>query len=1018
MKGLVRFSVNHPVTITMLVGIVVVMGILSLSRMGQDLLPDISFPTMTIVTRYEGASPEEVEKLVTQPVEGACALMTGVQKISSVSAEGVSTVTLEFEWGTDIDLASQDVREKLGMIEKYLPEEAERPAVYKFDPSMMPAVEYALYSDKFTQTQLKDMAEDIIKPRLERLEGVASVLILGVEDEEIIVDVDMAKLHEVGLSLGEVINVLRGQNLNLPAGHYILGPKEYLIRAVGEVAEPQELLDVPVGFTKAGRPVRLSEVARVWSGIREKRGYYEVEGKPGILLVVRKQSGSNTVQVADRVKNEMEAIKPLLPQGIENTLVMDISESVKANNRNTFDTAWQGMLLAALIVFLFLFSWRPTLIISLAIPLSVFATFIVLHWRGDTLNMMTLGGITLAVGMLVDNAVVVIENMFRHTEAGKDSATAVVDGASEVGLAITASTLTNIIVFLPLIYSGGVVGEIMKSLAFTVVITMLMSLVVAITIIPSYAAKLFRVEKKTRLVNWFKPISAAYRFLLELTLKHRVVASVATLVLVAGSAFVFLRLGGEFIPAMDMSFLPVEVELPPGTPADATRAYLDQAARIAKKYREVEIVSTMVGSGGFMSSLGATADANQGTLFMVMKPADQRKRYSTEIAHEIIGRLPPFYGSKTTVSNYQSQMIAGGMPIEIHIYGPDINTLAQLGEDVVGRIKDIPGIVSPDVSVELARPEIKIIVDKERAAYYGLTAYQIVSELEALTLGRVASRMEVGGDQMNIVVRADSLDRTRLDNAWIKSPTGALVPLSEVANLIFGTGPTTIDRENQVRFIKITADKEGRSLQDVNRDVAKALSGFKTPPGYSWEMAGESQRMADMMRQMLWVILAAVLLTYMIMAALFESFKRPLVVMFTVPLAFIGSAFALWLSGMTISMVSLMGLLIVFGVVVNNAIVMIDLIDKFRAKGVGAYTAVVDGAVLRLRPILITALTTVFGLAPMAFMRTRGWEMRSPTAIALMGGLITGTFVTLLVIPMVYTWFEGIKTREKPKEQS
>jgi len=1013
MRSLVRFSVNHPVTITMFVGIAVVMGILSLSRMGQDLMPDISFPTVTVVTRYEGASPEEVEKLVTMPVEGACALVSGVKKVSSSSAEGVSTVTVEFEWGKDIDVAAQDVRERLGMIEKFLPEEAERPAIYKFDPSMMPALEYALYSDKFTQTQLKKFAEDNIKPRLERLEGVASVLITGVEDEEIIVDVDMAKLHDLGLSLGEVVNVLRAQNLNLPAGHYIVGPKEYLIRAVGEVKKPQDLLDVPVGFTKSGRPVRLSEVARVWTGIREQRGYYEAEGKPGVMLIIQKQSGSNTVQVADRVKKEMEAIKSTIPQGMETAIVMDMSESIKANNKNTFDTAWQGMLLAALVVFLFLFNWRPTLVISLAIPLSVFATFIVLHWRGDTLNMMTLGGITLAVGMLVDNAVVVIENMFRHAEMGKPSSQAAIDGASEVGLAITASTLTNIVVFLPLVYSGGVVGEIMKSLAFTVVITMLMSLVVAVTIIPSYAAKLFRTEKKSRLAGWFNPVSRTYRFLLELTLKHRITASIAILVLVAISALVFLRLGGEFLPMMDMRFLPIEVELPPGTPADATMTYIASGARIAKEYPEVKMVSTMVGSGGFMSAMGATADVNQGTLFLIMKPPEQRKRYSTQVAHEIIQRMPPYYGAKVSLSNYQSQMLGGGMPVEIHIYGPDVSVLSKLGEEVVNRIKDIPGIINPDVSVELAKPEIKVNVDKERAAYYGLTAYQIVSEIEALTLGKVASRMEVSGDQLNIVVRADSLDRTRLENAWIKSPTGALVPLSEVASLEFGTGPTRIDRENQVRFTKVTADKEGRSLQEVNRDVMKALSGFKTPPGYSWEIAGESQRMAEMMRQMLWVILAAVILTYMIMAALFESFKRPLVVMFTIPLAFIGSAFALWFAGMTLSMVSLMGLLIVFGVVVNNAIVMIDLIDQLRARGTEAYKAVVEGAVLRLRPILITALTTIFGLAPMAFLRTRGWEMRAPIAIALMGGLTTGTFVTLLVIPVVYTWFEGIRTKEK-----
>jgi len=1022
MKGLVRFSVNHPVAITMLVGVIMVMGLLSLSRMGQDFIPDISFPTVTVVTNYQGASPEEVEKLVTEPVEGVCAAISGAQKVSSSSSEGVSTVTLEFEWGTDIDVASQDVREKLSMVEKYLPEDADKPAVYKFDPSQIPVMEYALSSDKYTPTQMKKAAEDIIKPRLERQEGVASVYILGVEDEQVVVDVDMAKLREQGLSLGEVINLLRAQNLNLPAGHYMIGPEEYLIRAVGEVKNPDELLQLPVGFAKSGRPVRLAEVAKVWTGIMDQRSYYGVEENPGILVIVMKQSGSNVVKVAERAKREMKALEPLLPAGIEIIETFDMSQTVQNNNRNTFDTAWQGSLLAAIILFLFLMNWRPTLVISLAIPTSIIASFIVMQWRGDTLNMMTLGGLTLAAGMLIDNAVVVIENVFRHMEEGEDRKTATVNGASEVGLAITASTLTNVVVFLPLIYSGGVVGELMKSLAITVTITMLMSLFVAVTIIPSYGAQLFR-AKKTReeygkgLSAWFRYVARAYRALLEWVLRHRILTTGVTVVLLAFSIFTYTRLGGEFMPRQDMTFVvTIEVKLPSGTPPDATKAYLEQGMRVAKTYPEVKTVALMVGSGGFASAFGMTADVNEGMLQLVMKPTSERKgKMSTETAEEIIDRFPPYFGAKVGTTNHQAEMMGGGAPVEIHIYGDDVEVLARLGQDVLDRIKGIPGVIDPDVSLELAKPETRIVIDHERAAYYGLTAYQIEAEVEAATKGKMATRMEIGGDQLDVVVRGDPVAGVDLGNLWIKSSFGTLVPLSEVATIVQGQGPTKIDRENQVRVVKVTADKSGRSLQAINADVAKAMQGFKVPAGYSWEMSGESKRMADMMTQMFWVLMAASVIIYMIMAALFESFKRPLIVMFTVPVAFMGTAFTMWLTGTVISMISLMGMLIVFGIVVNNAIVMIDLIDQMRNRGVEKYKALVDGAVLRLRPIMITAITAMAGLMPMAFSRGQGWEMRAPIGVALIGGLFTGTFVTLFIIPVVYTWFERVKVDHPTK---
>ncbi len=1007
MRWLPKFSVDHPVTMTMFIGIVVVMGFLSLSRLGQEMMPDISYPAVTVVTQYEGASPEEVERLITEPIEEAVSMISGVERVYSVSSEGKSTVTVEFEWGSDVDAKAQDVREKIGLVEDYLPEDAKRPIVFKFSTGQLPVYEFGMVSDSLSPLELKKLAEDEIKPRLERLEGVAAVEVSGVDDKEVIVDVDVEKLRGLGLGLGDVIMTLRAQNLNLPAGQYRIGPTRYLLRAKGEVKDLESLLETPVGFTQGGRPVRLEEVAKVYTGIRERKSLYYLDDEPGVLVMVLKQSKANAVKVSDRVKAKLAELKPLLPPSVRMDEVFDQSYLTKHMNRNTWNTAWQGGLLAIIVVFLFLVSWRPALTIAVTIPLSIIATFIVLHFRGDTLNMTTLGGIMIAVGMLVDNAVVVVENIFRHMEEGEPRREAAIKGASEVGLAITASTVTNIIVFLPLVYAGGIVGQFMKSLAITVTTVLLASLFMALTVTPMIAGHTFK--EGVRRSYWFEPVRRWYTRALEWVLSHRLITSLGVLALLALSLFTFSKLGGEFMPKTDMRYAVLQVEMPKGVPFEDAENYFRSVAKVLRQAPEVQNVSVMYGPVGLSSFFGGE---EAGLFYMKLIEPERRERSKTQIIGWALGVIPKYKGAVYKELDMRSEITGGGRDIEIKVFGPDLKTLRALAERVKAELEKMPGVANVDVSLKEANPELVVKVDKDLAAYHGLTAFHVEQELEALNKGRFATRIDVNGERLDVVVRGSERNPD-LRNAWVKSPAGFFVPLTEIAKIEEGLGPVAIERENQTRMVAVTADNVSGSLLQKYRMIRKALSGMKFPQGYTWDIGGQMEEMIDMMKTMSWVILAAIMIIYMVLASLFESFRRPFYVMFTVPLAFMGASFAMYLTKTTISMISIMGLLILFGVVVNNAIVMIDLIDQLRKEGLHPYEALVKGASYRVRPVLITALTTMIGLLPSAVLHTTGYEMRAPMSIALIGGLFTGTFITLFVIPMVYMTFERIKKPEK-----
>ncbi len=1022
---MIRFSVRRPIAISMFIGILVVLGFVSFTKLGLDLFPELSFPSVSIVTTYPGVAPEDIEEMITKPIEEAVSTINGVKKVTSSSFEGISLVTVEFSWNKNLDFAAQDVRDKLGLIEGYLPEDASKPLVMKFDMSSMPIMEYYIYSDKLSDVQVRKVIDKQIKSRLERIDGVASVIPYGGRIREIWIQVDPEKLAQYGVSLLQIVNILRSHNLNMPSGHLVQGHTEYLIRAMGEFENIDEIKNIIVGSTPGNSPVFLRDVADVIDTFKEKRGYFRVNGRPTAFIDIMKQSGTNTVVVAERVKKEMERIREDFPE-IKFEVAFDQSKIVRRVINRTSSNAMLGALLAALMILFFLRNIRPTIIISLAIPLSVVITFIVIYFAHYTLNLMTMGGIALGVGLLVDNAVVVIENIFRHLEGGENKFDAAINGTSEVVSAISASTFTNIIVFLPLIYIGELVGKLTKQLAVTVSSTILASLFVAITIIPMLARVFLRERAREEYgkafgSSWFEPIKNAYKRVLSWVLKHRILTIFTIVIVFLGSLALIPRLGLEFMPQMNREFAMIFVSLPPGTSLEETNNYVKVIEREARKLPDVMLVSAIVGeSEGSeqMVSFFGESGVNTANIFLSFVPLRKRKLPSYKNVEKVLESIPRYRGAKVTAVDFTRMMFMGGTarPIQIKLYGQDLDAMRDIAERILKIVKDVPGVVRPEISLVQAKPEIRLKIDNAKAMSFGLTPYQIEKEINAAMLGKVASRLREKGEEIDIrvIYRPDERDDIeKLLSIPLKTPQGSVIPLREVVNVYYSLGPIKIDREKQSRLISVLADTKGRSVGQISMDIEKKLKELTLPQGITLSMGGEFEQIKEMIKDMIFALFAAVLLIYMVMAAQFESFKDPFIIMFTLPLAIIGVILLLYLSGTTISVPSLMGTLILSGIAVNNAIVMIDFIRKLMASGMDGFEAVIEGASIRMRPILITALTTILGMLPMALSHSEGSEMRAPMAIAVIGGLVTTTVLTLFIIPTVFTIFEGIRHPER-----
>lgn len=1015
--SLPSISVKRPITTFMVFAAIIVIGIFSLRQIPIDLLPDISYPAMAVITDYEGAAPEEVERMVTEPIERMVSTVNNIKEVSSISYEGRSLVLINFTWGTDMDAAANDVREKIALAERMLPDEAEKPLVFKFDPSLMP-VEILSISGNLPLERLRRLAEDRVKYELEQIEGVASVSVSGGREREIQVLVDRDKLESVGLSIGQLVRILQAENINLPAGYMETEDQELLIRGMGEFRSVEQIKNVVI--CSRGGPVYLKDVAEVRDSFKEERGEVLVNGREAVILSVFKESGANTVRVSERVRQRLSSIGKLLPPSVEIDTIIDTSEYIRDSISNLQQTAIQGAAIAMVVVFLFLANLPSTLIIFFAIPVSVLVAFILLRLAGLTLNIMTLGGLAIGVGMMVDNAIVILENIFRHRQRGEPAQRAAVMGSNEMGMAVTASTLTTLVVFISLLFVSGIVSILFKHIAYTVIFSLSASLLVALTLIPMLSSKYLSaktLERKkgrgfSRKLNEY--MESRYGFILDWALAHKKVVILGSVSILGATLLLLPRIGSEFIPQTDQGVINISVETPTGTKWRITE-------KVAKKLEEViresvpELDKTLiqVGSeGGVIGSVMGTG-SNNASLTVSLVERSQRKRSTMEITDLLRSRLADISGAKITFSEASAvQEIFAGTPVVIEVRGYDLEEGKRLARRIADLIGKIRGVVEPRISYKEGMPELRINVDRDKASSLGLNFFQIADAVKAANEGKVATYFREAGSQYDIRVRLNRKDLQRpsdIGKILITSPSGRQISLDTVAHIERSSGPVNIERKEQQRVITISAGISGRDLGSIDREVREKLSKLKIPEGFSVEVAGQQKEMAESFRSLLGALILAVILVYMVMASQFESLRHPFVIMFSVPFALIGVIWILFLSRTTISAVVYMGLIMLVGIVVNNGIVMISYINILREKGMSALEATRTGARRRLRPILMTTFTTVFALIPMALGWGAGAELWAPMARTVIGGLSVSMIFTLILVPSLYTIFAGKK---------
>ncbi|MFW6159953.1 MAG: efflux RND transporter permease subunit, partial [Acidobacteriota bacterium] len=865
--------------------------------------------------------------------------------------------------------------------------------------------------------------------------GVASAQTFAMDVREILVDIDRAAMESYNLSLDQVSLALRMENLNLPGGRIVERHSEFLVRTVGEFTSLDDIRRTVIGLTQTGKPIYVRDVASVRETLKESRYTARIQGEKGVFLIISKRSGANTVITTNAVKKELEEIKKTLPSGVKFYTAMDQGDMINRVINRTGNNALVGGILAMLFIMIFLRNWRPTLTIFLAIPLSVITTFIAFYVAGYTINLLTLSGLALGIGMLVDNAVVVIENIFRHVEEGEPRDQASQAGASEVGMAITASTLTTIAVFFPMVFASGITGRLTRGLALAIAFSLLASLFVALTIVPMVASLLFKANKKIKVNKKAKvtlensgertqKMRHFYKKTLEKAMKkRRWVLGGATLVFFLSIAIIPF-LGTEFMPSMDQSMVILSIKLPVGSSLEETDRIVRMVEDILTEEPAVEIITAQAGTqaeedpaeaAGGLSPTGT----HEGIIWAGLVEKDKRKLADKELIEKIRIKLPKLRDVKFEVVDL-NQMFMGGAqsPVEIKLFGKDLDVLKELADSIVSRIQDVEGLRDISHSLSEAKPEYHIFVNREQASRMGLKVSQIAGAVQGAALGTVATRLRKGNEELDIRVRLQEKYRNNVEDIQkipILTPMNQLVNLEQVARIVPGEGPISILRENQARVVNVTANISGRDLGSVVTDIRKRLSGLEEslPQGYFMEFGGEYEEMQEAFLIMAGAFLLASLLVYMIMASQFESFLHPFVIMFTIPLALVGVVAALLITGKPLNLPVLIGFVMLGGIAVNNGIVMVDYINQLREKGLASLEAILEGSSVRLRPVLITALTTILGMLPMALSTSEGAAMRAPMAITVIGGLVATTFLTLFIIPLVYSLVSRVKLTRK-----
>lgn len=1005
-----KFSVKKPITILMIIFIVILIGIVSLSKLPIDLLPNIEMPIAIVQTSYSGAGPQEIEKLVTKPLEESLSTVNNIDKISSISTEGSSLVILQFNFGTDMDFAALEMREKIDIIEGYLPDDTSDPMVLKFDPNAMPIMSLSISGSGDIATT-GHIAEDIVKPRLERVEGAASVDINGVLVKEIEVKLIGEKVQGYGISTDYLAQILMAENLNLPGGSVSKGKNELTVRTIGEFQSIEEIRNLNIALPNGGT-VRLRDLADVNFINKKKSTISRLNNQDTLQLSIMKQSGVNTVNVSKQINKEIEQLKKDYPS-LKIDKVFDQAEFINLAIKGVANNAILGGCLAVLILFIFLRSIKSTIIIGLSIPISIITTFILLYFTDITLNMMTLGGLALGIGMLVDNSIVVLENIYRHRSDGLGIKESAVLGANEVAVSVTASTLTTIAVFLPIIFVQGITSTIFKELAMTVTLSLLSSLVVSLTLIPMMSSKMLTVNKKLikreESVKENK-IRKIYKRILSWGLRHRFITVAICILIFVVSMSSMASMGAGFFPQTDEGQIDISVSLPSGSELSDTDDITKEIEKLISDIPEIKYISTSVGAGGMF---GGSAGSS-GTISVVLNSLEERDKSTFEVADMIRNFIKDIPGAEINVSTSSMMSmggLGGGNSLNINIAGEDTDILKTISDDFMDIIAKVEGTREISSSISEGIPEVQVLIDRNRASQFGLTSAQIANDIRSSLSGATATKFKYEGDEIDVIIRGDDIynqSMSNLEMTPISTPLGTTVPLSQVADIEISRGPTSINREDQARNVSVTSDVFDRDVQTVANEVNVLLDDYEMPRGYSYSFGGETELINDAFRDLGLTLVMAIILVYMILAAQFESLVQPLSIMLTVPLALSGGALGLYLTGTVLSVPALIGFIMLVGIVVNNGIVLVDYINTRRKNNEDRLEAIKNAGAIRLRPIMMTALTTILALVPLSLGIGEGAELEQPLAIVVIGGLILSTVLTLIFTPVMYTIFDDI----------
>ncbi len=1027
--NILKSCVDRPIFVSMVSCIVLILGGVALSYLPVDLMPDITYPGVSVITKYEDASPEEVEELISRKIETALSAVSGVKEITSTSGEGSSNVTVSFTWGTNLDAAVADVRDRLDRVVPRLPDEADRPILYKFDSASSPIMRIGV-STSIDLLDARKLIEDQIQYRLERIDGVASIDIGGGLEREIQVLLDVDKARKLNTSLDSVLETIEKANVTTPAGNLKEDRLEIRVRTPGTFSSVEEIRNTVIATGENGEKIYLRDIAEVIDTHAKVTRFVRVNGQPGIMIQVYKQSGANTVKVANDVVKQLEVINREFGTQVTLNAIINSADYIERSISGVADSAVSGGLLAVIVLFIFLRNFGSTVVISVSIPLSIIATFALVYFCGYTLNIMTLGGLALGVGMLVDNSIVVLENITRLRDEGLPPDEAAVKGTSEVAIAITASTLTTLAVFLPLLFMEGMAGVMFKQFSAVVSFSLACSLFTAVTIVPMMAARLLSAKKSGVRENWLtrllnvsevcqQSLERGYGKLLDSVMRHRWrFIGIAVFIMAVCLALVPL-IGTELMPRADEGEVRIFLEMEVGTSPEVVNETVIATEEIIRRVVGSDMTGwvTFAGASGWRASGGHKANYN-----IRLKSRSLRKRSDQEIASELDkalkGKPGAVFRVRAGMGMFSRMMGAGsGEGVAVEVRGYDFATAADLAGKVSDAMASVPGITDVKLSRDLGVQEDRIRIDREKAHDLGVPVKDIAEALRTILAGSEAGNFREDGDEYTILVKvkdADLLTLDRILDLSIRNSRGELIVLRNLIEYDRTLGPVNIERKNQERVLTVGGNIFNRDLGSVVADIQTALTKIPMPPSFSLLFSGDYEDQQESFRELLFAFSLALVLVYMVMACQFESLRDPLVVMFSVPLAGIGVILTLFLTRTTFNMQSFIGIIMLAGIVVNNAILLVDTANLLRREEhLGLDRAIREAGTRRLRPILMTTLTTVLGLLPLALGMGDGGETQAPMARAVIGGLTSSTLITLFFVPAVYSVAEKLFCRKK-----